>query len=1004
VIDPSGQVVSGARIQVTQVGTGQRREGISSAQGFASFDQLMPAVYEVAVTAAGFGPAQVATLQLNVGDERSLRLALPLAGVEDVVKVQGQTGRVQTSPAVGTVVEREFIEHMPLSGRTLQSLFDLTPGVMRTSAGTGGQFVVNGQRPDANYFMVDGVSANVNVSAFAAGPGLAGTQPTLSALNTTSTLVSVDALQEFRIQTSTYAPEFGRTPGGQISLVTRAGSNIYTGTIFEYFRHERMEATDYFARRSGLKKPPTRQHNFGGVLGGPLRVPGYDGRNRSFFFLSYEGLNLNQPQVANTVVPSLSARQSATGAMRQIIGVWPLPTGPEILDASGRPTGSAPYQASFGDPSIQHTTSLRLDQSLGRSGALFGRASLSPSRRQTRLLGTASVSTTDRRTDSVTLGHTWSRGRLGNDLRVNVTRATGSTSSQLDSFGGAAPVDPSLVLPPFVTPETASLTFQMNFGALFPSFTLGKTSDNATQQWNIVDSLTWQVGEHVIKVGGDYRRQAIDLVANTSVSPNFPTLEAFLTGVVPSLSVTARNTGIRPVVENLSFFAQDTWRVRDRLTLTYGVRWDLNPAPTAGADRAVMTVVGTESPATLDVAAPGTPLFPTRYNNFAPRLGASYVLRPSPGWETVLRAGGGLYYDLGLTLALIGYEGYPHRITVNYPNVAFPLNSAASLSPPVFRREPPYTTAYGYVPDFVSPRTWQWNATVEQQLGASQSLTLSYVGAAGRRLSRTEAYTRPNPRFGDSVRVTRNAASSDYRALQVQYVQRPVRGLQGLASYTWSHSTDTGSTGAIANNVAVTLVDVDTNRAVSDFDVRHNFAASLTYDIPGPRGEGLLRTLLGGFSVDTLVKARSAAPVDVLGRGMVAPYSGTLRPNLVVGQPLYLDDASVPGGRRLNAAAFALAPTNVPGDVPRNFLRGFGARQVDLALRREIPVRGVRLQLRGEVFNLFNTVNFGNPVASITSPQFGQATAMLNRSLNGLNSLYEMGGPRSGQLALRLLF
>jgi hypothetical protein len=137
---------------------------------------------------------------------------------------------------------------------------------------------------------------------------------------------------------------------------------------------------------------------------------------------------------------------------------------------------------------------------------------------------------------------------------------------------------------------------------------------------------------------------------------------------------------------------------------------------------------------------------------------------------------------------------------------------------------------------------------------------------------------------------------------------------------------------------------------------------------------------------------------------MTAPFNGIFRPDLVSGQPLYLDDASVPGGRRFNAAAFTLAPANVQGSVPRNFLRGFGARQVDMALRREIGLGGVRLQLRGEVFNLFNTVNFGNPVGTLTSPQFGQSTAMLNRSLNGLNALYEMGGPRSGQLAVKLLF
>lgn len=1006
VVDPQGYPVSGALVVIINAGTNQRRDATSSGDGRVGFVQLQPADYVISAEAPGFGAATPVALTLNVGDERLVKLALRLATLETVVEVQADAPGVQGTPAVGTVISRDFIANMPLSGRTLQSLFDLTPGVMRTSPGTGGQFVVNGQRPDANYFLVDGVSANVNVSAFTAAPGVAGTQPSLSVLNTTNTLVSIDALQEFKIMTSTYAPEFGRTAGGQISLVTRSGSNTFTGTAFEYFRHEAMEANDWFAARAGLAKPPTRQHAFGGVLGGPLRLPGYDGRNRSFFFFSYEGLRLKQPQVANTLVPSLAARAAATGAMRSILDVWPLPTGEDLVDAQGRPTGAAVYRASFADPSEHDTVSLRVDQAMGTHGALFARVSAAPSSSIGRTLGMAYLRHTERRTDALTVGYTWaSRSRLTNDVRVNLTNAKAGTRNTLDRFGGAIPVDPALVFPSFATPETASMTFQMNFGDLFPSFAMGTTSANSTRQLNIVDNVVVQAGQHSFKFGADYRRQAVDLAANASISPNFPTLDAFYAGVVPSLSVTGRQSNIVPIVENVSLYAQDTWQASPRLTLTYGARWDVNPAPAAPADRGVMTVIGIESPETLDVAPAGTPLFPTRYDNIAPRLGATYQLRQHAGWETVLRGGAGLYYDLGTTVALIGYEGYPYRITVDYPNVAYPLGSSAAVVEPAFVTTPPYTTAYGFAPDFVSPRTWQWSATVDQALGRHQSISVAYVGAAGRKLTRTEAFTRPNPRFSDSVRVTRNTASSDYKSLQVQYTQRPFHGLHGMAAYTWSHSTDTASTGSIGNFIPIVFATLAANRADSDFDVRHNLAASISYTFPTPPGPRLMRAAFGGFAIDTLVKARSAAPVDILGRGVGVPFNGTLRPNLVAGQPLYLDDPAAPGGRRVNRAAFELAPVAAQGSVPRNFLRGFGARQVDLALRRDIPVSaGVRLQLRADVFNVFNTPNFGNPTASISSPQFGVATAMLNRSLNGLNALYEMGGPRSAQLAVKVLF
>jgi hypothetical protein len=765
-----------------------------------------------------------------------------------------------------------------------------------------------------------------------------------------------------------------------------------------------LDQHDWFAIRNKLPKPPTRQHAFGGVLGGPVQLPGYNGRNRSFFFGSYDGLRLKQPQTVTAVVPSLAARATATGVMRDILNVWPLPTGADVLNAQGQPTGAADYAATFADPSRQDTLALRLDHALGSAGSLFVRGSNAPSHSDTRAQGMAYLRNTDRNTRALTAGHSWVRGRLSNDLRVNLTSASASTVTSLDTYGGAVPIDPRVVFPSFTSPETASLTFQMNFGSLFPSFAMGTTSANMTRQFNVVNNSVWHLGTHAIKMGVDYRRQAVDLVANTSVSPNFPTLAQFYTGVVPSLSVTVRQRDVTPIVENFSAYLQDTWRATDRLSLTYGLRWDVNPPPSTSDDRAIMALINTDNPAALDVAPAGTPLFKTRRTDFAPRVGGAYQLRTLPGWDTTLRGGVGLYYDLGMSIALIGYEGYPHRITVNYPNVTFPLADAPGVVMPEFRLTPPYTTAYGYAEDFVTPRTWQWNVTLEQALGSTRSLSFAYVGAAGRKLARVEAYTRPNVRFGDSVRITRSTAESDYKALQMQFTQRLWAGIHALASYTWSHSTDTGSASGIANNVVETVAPIDRNRADSDYDVRHNFAASVTWELSGLPTRGVLRTITNGLAVDVLIKARSGSPVDITGRGLAAPLSGTLRANLVPGQPLYLDDADAPGGRRFNPAAFVLAPAGVQGDLPRNFMRGFGAKQVDLAVRRDIPVGAARVQLRAEVFNLFNFANFGNPTGSVSSSLFGRSTAMLNRSLNGLSSLYEMGGPRSGQLAMKVLF
>lgn len=1005
VTDPTGAVIANANVKAINIATNLERKTTTNNDGYFTLPLLPPGNYTLLCERDGFAAVNKRDVVLNVGDQRSLLIQLRLSSVNETVTVQESTSSSLESAAVGTVVNREFIANMPLSGRTLQSLFDLTPGVLRSAGIEGGQFVVNGQRADANYFMVDGVGANVNISALPTAIGIAGQLPSLSASNTTHTLVSLDALQEFKILTSTYAPEFGRTAGGQVSLVTRSGTNQFTGSAYNYWRNEVLEANDWFANRNRIRRPPTRQNNFGGVFGGPVLLPGYDGRNRTFFFASYETLRLRQPQVANTIVPSLTTRRNAIPAMQAILNAYPLPTGADVT-AGGVAGAGAVYATSYTDPTNLDSLSLRVDHQFNRAGTLFGRFSNAPSNTIQRTFGMSNPRRTQRNTRSYTIGHTWTAPSLAHEFRANVTQASGWSDSKLDNRAGAVPAPDSAWYPAFANSQNAGMTFQVNFGAEIPSLTAGLTSDNLTRQLNIVDSLQLNRGAHSIKFGVDYRRLDIDFRVNTSISPNFPTIANLLAGFVPAYSVTARQPGISPIIQNTSLYAQDTWRASNRLTLTYGMRWELNPPPRDGNGNQLTTLTNTDNLAALDIAPAGTPFFPMRYGNVAPRVGAAYRLVRRQNWGTTLRGGAGLYYDLGTTVALSGYEGYPYRITVNYANVQFPPASAPSVVLPTFVTTPPYTTAYGFAPDFVSPRTLQWNVTVEQELGTKQNLSIAYIGAAGRDLTRTEAFNRPNAKFSTTVALTRNEGSSDYHSLQFQFQRRLAAGLQASAQYTLSRSEDTASTGAVITNVPVIFAEAAASRAVSDFDVRHNFAAAISYDLPRLRsGARLWQTLLSGYSLDTLVKARSATPVNVTGRTLAAPLNGALRPNLVPGVPLYLDDATVPGGRRFNVAAFALPAVGMQGDAPRNLLRGFGARQIDIAMRREFALRErLKLQFRVEFFNVFNTPNFFNPSGAITSSTFGVATQMLSRGLRGVSPLYEIGGPRSGQLSLKLVF
>jgi hypothetical protein len=317
---------------------------------------------------------------------------------------------------------------------------------------------------------------------------------------------------------------------------------------------------------------------------------------------------------------------------------------------------------------------------------------------------------------------------------------------------------------------------------------------------------------------------------------------------------------------------------------------------------------------------------------------------------------------------------------------------------PEFTTAPPYSFVYASDPNLELPRTIEFNVALEQSLDPRQVVSLTYVGSAGRRLYRTEFYQNQVRDFSQ-LRIVRNSDTSDYHAMQAQYRRRLSRGLQVLAHYTLSKSIDTSSSEA-QMYLPIILSPAEQSRGPSDFDRRHSFAVAATYGIPSPAGR-LGRSILGNFWLDTTYKAMSASPVDI------TSSSGTLgvplRPDVVTGAPLVLDDASAPGGRRFNRAAFVIRPDN-NGTLGRNALRGFPLSQLDLALRREFSVGLTTLQVRAEAFNLFNHTNLANPVGVLTNSTFGTSTQMLNRNIGGLNALYQIGAPRSIQFALKIQF
>jgi outer membrane receptor protein involved in Fe transport len=999
VVDEHDAVVPEADVLVRDLEGGLKREVKTNRDGRFILQLLAPRSYTVAVQHQGFRSTEVKNLVVNVDDQIALRIQLRVRGIGELVTVEDNSGSLRQTPVVATVANGSFVENLPLSGRTFQPLISLTPGTVLTKSTffEQGQFSVNGQRANANYFLLDGVSANIGVAAGAGlGQSGAGALPTLTVLGGTQSLFALDAVQEFKIQTSSYAPQFGRTPGAQISINTRTGTNQFRGTVFEYFRHNALEANDWFANREGLDNPRLRHHNFGGVLGGPLV------KDHAFFFISYEGLRLRSPQLATKEVPTLVARQSAPPQLRAFLNAFPAPNGEDTKN------GLAKFTYGYSDRATVNTTSLRFDYRPSETLAIFGRYSYAPSAAAQRGVA-SSLNTsllTSFKTQSLTTGATLSfTSGMQNDFRMNYSLMTASKNFSIDELGGAVIPSDAVFFPPSVSHQDSMYGFSLGNGS---SFFVGRDVDNVQRQINLVDNLSILKGGHNVRVGIDYRRLLpVYGQRRYNQMANFDGVPGALTGIASSVSIVTQDR-VSLTFTNLSAYAQDSWRINPRLTLTYGLRWEMNPAPSGKYGRDLFTALGVDNPANLSLAPLGTPHYKSSYGDFAPRAGLAYQLFQTQGKETLLRAGIGIFYDLGAGMVANSASYFPYLRRKTVANVAYPLDASSAEARP-FNLNPPFSTVRVFEPDFKLPLTLQWNVTVEQSLGAAQTLSASYVGAAGRRLLRSEGLVHPNSNF-QQVFVVTNDAASDYHALQLQFQRRLAKRLQGFAAYTWSHSIDVNSNDSFTN-IPSGKIDPSLDRGPSDFDVRHSFGAAVSFDIPTANVRGFRKRLLSNWSLDTMVMARTATPVDIFTGKDIGFGFFNFRPDRIEGVPLYLKDPTAPNGRIINRNAFANVETPRQGTLGRNSLRGFPVSQVNLALRRRVKLsERFNLQFRAEVSNLLNHPNFGDPIGDLGSGLFGYSTAMLGRSLGsggsngGLSPLYQLGGPRSVQLAMKLQF
>ena len=968
----NGKMLKAAREEIAQLGLSFKL--MTQFTSFLAIDDVMftPGGEPTRVDVPGYDPASGIS-----------------ASVSASVTVTGGAYLDPTDNKMQVSITGRSLQDLPLQGRSFLTLTSLAPGVTPAL-----DIAVNGQRSTSNSFLIDGVSANFGIVAGGHNPGAsaAGTSPAFTASGGANGLATLSATQEVAVHTQYGPPEFGRVPGAQVVVTTRPGSNEFHGSLFHYFGNDVFDAADWFANSRGLKQPPRRLNNFGGTFAGPIT------KDKIFFFGSYEGLRLRQPMTALSEVPSLDSRRAAPFGVREFLDAYPLPNG------KSRPDGFSEFAASFSNPAHHDIGSIRVDANLTNADTITGKYTFAESSASQRGAGGFSLNTTNTiRSLSQTLNgsvtHTLSPTVLF-DVHASYSRLSVNGSYDLDNFGGATV--PALSDNPFSFDLNGRNSRLMTAGALA----------SVQKQLNIVGTGTIISGNHAFKFGSDYRRLSpIIRLRTNEQSGFFEGVEQSLTGVATRVSFFNRTSPQLPVFSNLSVYGQDEWRATPKLTLTYGVRWELNPAPGAG-DQNALAVDQVDDLSQMRLAPRGTPLWQTTYVNVAPRFGFAYELSNDIGKEFILRGGLGVFYDTGQERAGDAFaDSLPFLNGASIFNVPFPTLSPAS--------NPGSLPLEVFAPNLKLPYVVRWNASLQRSLGPAQAIGAAYVGSAGRRLLHTQTLFDRNPNFA-FLRLTTNEASADYHSLQVTFDRSLSSRLATLVSYTWAKSLDNTSQDS-ATNALLTSSNLKQDRSRSDFDIKHSLTGLVTYEIPAPFANGLGNSLFRNWTIDSILNVRSGKPLNVVYAFPTSFGLAYLRPDLLSGVPLYLSDTTAAGGRRINPAAFGIPGGVQQGSFGRNSLEGFPLYQVDLGISRKFNfTESVALEFQADAFNLLNHPNFEDPLSTdlslgttgvsgaiIPNRTFGQSASLVGRSVlttGGFGSFYAAGGSRALRFSAKLTF
>ena len=1078
VTDPTGNFVAGAAVKVKNVGTGLERTTTTSADGSYAIPELPIGKYSVTITQSGFQTSVTSDVEVNVATERRVDAQLKLGQVTQMVEVSGgDLPQIETtSNELGGVLTSKTVEDLPINGRDYTKLIFLNPGVagspdqITDSPGSFGEFSMNGARGRSNNYLLDGTDMN---DGYRNDPAI--NQGGVFAVP--SAILPIGAVAEMKVL-SNFEPEYGRNAGAVVNIVTKSGTNGLHGEVFEYFRNNGLDARNYF-NEVGQQRAPFHNNQFGGSLGGPIV------KDKTFFFVDYEGQRESVGTVTLACVPEPNRIAFDIGdgepnpVTAAMLSYWPQPNlgtrptqgsvSPETWDAFDRgcPLGA---NASLVTPSTNNLSSVigKIDHNFNQNNILTGRYFFGDSTQSFPLALTASggqlpgfntVTPTRVQLVSLSYVHTIGTNKV-NELRYGWNRFAEGFFAQDQSFHPSSiglcaqsldPLNPD-VCPAVGGPHDSGLPIILVSGtpsgtSFFaqPGATSGDPRARVDTNNQFIENFAWKLGKHDMKVGFEFRRTSVKQYFNKYFRGRlkFADLSDFLNGFLSGGLQYSGDSNRHTSENGYGLYFQDSFRISPRLTLNYGLRWDYY-----GVVSEKNNLFTNFDPATGELQQVGSSglsrLYEPDYKNFSPR--ASLAWDVTGKGKTVIRIGGGLFYDAFSQDIFMGHLPYPAFYApgpayANFgpsPITGTGLNTdTISAGVPIYGESNCQSTDLSFVEcdtfavdrHIKTPYMENYNINIQRQLTNKMTLQVGYVGSQGHRLFRFYDINQPtqdaitaadtecgcinefgvprpygNPTDTGAVYIfqEKSTGKSNYHSLQLSYKINGWRGINSAVNYVWSKSLDNSSDGE--DFVVNAAQPQDSNRpnleyGPSNFNIPHRLTWVFSYELP--KMGGGLQKLKNGWGFDSTVSLQSGQPFT-LNYSCEDDFSGGGdcfdRPD-VVGPIVYhkrdpknyldLTAFAMPCDNNgdLTGLSFDCIPgTRHYGTLGRNPLVGPTYKQWDFALYKNTAItERVNLQFRAEFFNLLNHPNFSSPLlpAFIADPASNLGDCGCGFKLNG---------------------